>query len=100
MLHSEARVATTQPRRYLGQLVKHFAHKIPATHDETTGRIEFPFGLCELTAEGEEALVMRVSSADAEALERLEGVVARHLERFAFREPPVIAWSRADSPIS
>ena len=94
MLHSEARVATELPRRYLGQLVKHFAHKIPATHDETTGRIEFPFGLCELSTQGEEALVMRVLAEDAEALERLEGVVARHLERFAFRAPPVIAWNR------
>lgn len=93
-LHSEARVALSAPRRYLGQLCKHFAHKLPAQCEERTGRIEFPFGLCELEAPGEDMLILRVSAAEEEALARLEGVVGRHLERFAFREPPEIRWTR------
>ncbi|WP_374367783.1 DUF2218 domain-containing protein [Dongia sp.] len=92
-LTSIARVATSAPARYMGQLCKHFAHKIPASHDAETGRIEFPFGLCEL-AVGNDLLAMTVSAADAESLARMEEVIASHLLRFAFREPPEITWKR------
>ncbi len=61
---SEARVATATPRRTLGQLCKHFGHKIPASFDAERRRFEFPFGTCLLTAE--------------EARVKLESVVARH----------------------
>lgn len=92
---SVARVATTSPARYLGQLCKHFAHKIPARHDNESGRIEFPFGQCEL-ATGPELLVMCVSAPDADSLTRMEEVIASHLLRFAFREPPEVVWSRSE----
>ena len=29
---------------------------------------------------------------DKAGLERLEGIIVRHLERFAFREPLAVAW--------
>jgi hypothetical protein len=35
---------------------------------------------------------MRLESTDAEALARLEDVVARHLVRSAFREPVAVEW--------
>lgn len=89
---SVARVATPSPARYLGQLCKHFAHKLPATHDAETGRIEFPFGLCELAA-SKELLALCVTALDAASLERMEDVIASHLARFAFREPLEISWT-------
>jgi hypothetical protein len=92
-LTSLARVATTSPSRYLGQLCKHFAHKIPVTHDAETGRIEFPFGLCELAA-GKDTLALHVSAADDAALGQMEDVIARHLVRFAFRDEMVVTWQR------
>jgi hypothetical protein len=92
-LTSEARVATLSPRRYLGQLCKHFQHKLPVTLDEAAGSIAFATGLCTLQAEPD-VLLLRVSAADPDALLALEGVVARHLLRFAFRDPPEIAWTR------
>jgi hypothetical protein len=93
-LAAEARVPTKSARRYLGQLCKHFAHKLPATYEPefVTGRIEFPAGVCSLDATAPELLVMRVTAANGEDLERLEGVVARHLERFAFRETLTMDW--------
>lgn len=94
-LTSTARVATTSPGRYLGQLCKHFAHKIPATHDAETGRIEFSIGICELAVE-KDVLVMKVSAANDDELAQMEDVIARHLERFAFREPPQIVWDRGE----
>lgn len=92
---SEARVRTAVPRRYMTQLCKHFAHKIPATFDDTRGHIQFDAGPCELEADQDAGiLVMRARAADKAGIERLENVVARHLVRFAFREPPEIRWTR------
>ncbi|MBV9749730.1 MAG: DUF2218 domain-containing protein [Acetobacteraceae bacterium] len=93
MLSSEARVPTAAPRRYLGQLCKHFQHKLPVTLAEDRGRIEFPAGACLLDAEAD-TLVLRVTAGDDAALAGLEDVVARHLERFAFRDKPEIRWAR------
>ena len=93
---SVARVNTPSPARYMGQLCKHFAHKIPASFDADSGRIEFPFGLCEL-AIGDDLLVMCVSAANDADLAQMEDVIARHLLRFAFREPPEVVWKRGEA---
>jgi len=90
---SEARVPTAVPRRYLAQLCKHFTHRLPVTLAEDHGRIEFPAGVCLLDAEAE-TLVLRVTSGDEAALTGLQDVVARHLERFAFRDKPEVRWVR------
>lgn len=94
MLVSEARVETAMSRRYLAQLCKHFQHKLPVSLTEADGRIEFPAGVCTLNAEAD-ALVLRVTASDEAGLVSLEEVVARHLERFAFREKPEVGWRRA-----
>jgi len=93
MMQSEARIATERASRYLQQLCKHFAHKLPTSHTPQEGRIEFGMGVCALQAEPE-TLVLTADAPDAESLDRLEGVVARHLERFAFRDKPEIRWVR------
>jgi hypothetical protein len=90
---SEASIETARASRYLGQLCKHFAHRIPVTHTAEQGRVEFPFGVCLLEAEPER-LILRAEASDAQALAQVEDVVARHLERFAFRDKPEIRWSR------
>jgi hypothetical protein len=93
MMRSEARVTTERASRYLQQLCKHFAHKLPTSHTPREGRIEFGVGVCALSAEPE-TLVLTADAPDAESLDRLEDVVARHLERFAFRDKPEIHWVR------
>lgn len=94
---STAVVQTANPRRYLGQLCKHFQHKIPVELAERHGRIAFAAGVCEVEApEGDTQLRLRVTANDAEGLPGLEDVVARHLVRFAFRENLELTWTRAD----
>jgi hypothetical protein len=93
MIHSEARVSTTRASRYLGQLCKHFEHRIPASYTREHGRLEFSSGVCLLDAAGD-VLVLRAEAKDEEQLGQLESVVARHLERFAFRDKPEIRWTR------
>lgn len=95
-LTAEARVPTHMPRRYLGQLCKHFQHKLPVTLDEWQGRIAFADGVCDLeaTAAGD-ILLLRLNAPDADSLARLQAVVGRHLERFAFRDELKVHWTEA-----
>lgn len=91
-LASTATVSTASASRYLQQLCKHFAHKLQVDFTPQAGRIAFSSGTCDLAADGAN-LTMIVRAAGAEELARLQDVIARHLERFAFREPPRIEWS-------
>jgi hypothetical protein len=90
---SEARIATKSATRYLGQLCKHFGHKVPAALEGDHGWIAFDFGRCHLAATDTE-LSLHNAAATAQDLQRLEHVIASHLERFAFREKLKIAWQR------
>ncbi|MVA97367.1 DUF2218 domain-containing protein [Nitratireductor sp. CAU 1489] len=90
-LTSTAMVTTDKASRYLQQLCKHFGHKRPVNFTPEHGSIEFDFGACTLSA-GEKMLTMTVSAGTPEDLERMRSVIASHLERFAFREPPAIDW--------
>lgn len=92
---SYAEVPTAHASRYLQQLCKHFSHKLTVSFDDTVGRIDFTRGECWLTAR-QEALVLSLAAPDAQQLERLQDVVARHLVRFAFREELGIEWKAAD----
>ena len=91
---SKAEIATDRASRYLQQLCKHFAHKLPVTFDPTQGRIEFSLGTCQLAATPD-LLTMQAEAADETNLAQLEKVVASHLERFAFREELKVAWMGA-----
>lgn len=88
---SRAVIETDAAARYLQQLCKHFAHKIPVRFDETQGEIAFEIGSCGLSATaGRLELVLRTQAA--QDLHTLEDVVARHLLRFAFRDDLTVAW--------
>lgn len=93
---SKAEVATGHASRYLQQLCKHFAHKLPVTFDPAQGRIEFSIGTCQLAA-GPGLLTMQAEAEDETSLAQLEQVVASHLERFAFREELKVRWGRAQA---
>lgn len=77
---------------YLQQLCKHFGHKIEVSFTPEEGFISFPFGRCDLSA-ADGVLTMKNSAEDEADLDRLNNVIASHLERFAFREKPEIVWS-------
>jgi len=94
-LSSTASVATKSALRYLGQLCKHFGHKVPASIEGDHGWISFDFGRCHLAASDDE-LSLHNTEATAEDLTRLEQVIASHLERFAFREELTVTWQRED----
>jgi uncharacterized protein len=95
VLASEARVATVLAQRYMTQLCKHFEHRLPARYGPAEGCIEFAAGVCRMTVPQPDLLVLRAEAGDEAALGQLEHTIARHLERFAFRDRPAITWRRA-----
>jgi hypothetical protein len=96
-MRSIATVETASARRYLGQFVKHFAHKLPAelAEDSCSGEVTFGAGTCQLLAD--EAGLTLALDAEPEAMTQLQDVAARHLVRFAFREELRINWRQVQA---
>ncbi|WP_342362033.1 DUF2218 domain-containing protein [Terrarubrum flagellatum] len=94
MTHTSARVPTANGSRYLQQLCKHWAHKMEVEFTPEKGRVNFPSGSVAIMAATGDALDVRIEAGDSESLERMKQVVASHLDRFAFREAPLLfAWT-------
>jgi hypothetical protein len=89
------RVPTRNGAKYLQQLCKHWGHKLDVQLSGDRGVVRFTDGIATMTADAD-ALVVRIKAGQDEAVERLKGVVASHLDRFAFREAPLpFAWTPA-----
>ncbi len=92
MPNSSTTVSSDRASRYLQQLCKHFAHKVPVEFTTEAGQITFPFGTCTLHAEG--ALLTLVATGETVDIDRLEQVIGDHFARFAFRENITLTWQR------
>ncbi|MCA1971681.1 MAG: DUF2218 domain-containing protein [Caenispirillum sp.] len=92
------RAATPAAAKYLGQLCKHFAHKITVDYDAEAcpdeGLCHFPWGTCRMTAE-DGGLTVAVTAASPEGIDRIRAVVDDHLGRFAWREKLALEWRPA-----
>ncbi len=82
-------VPTAHASRYLQQLCKHWAHKLEVRFTPEQGVVTFPEGAVATLEAGADSLTVRIEAPDGEALVQMQGVVARHLDRFAFREAPL-----------
>lgn len=96
MLRKTARVSTSNAKRYVPRLCRHFSHKVPVNWGESRGDVEFPMGNCHMDA-SETVLRIQCESDSDESLERVCGIVATHLVRFAERarngEELNVVWS-------
>ena len=89
-----ARVPTANGTRYLQQLCKHWSHKLDVQLSENEGIVRFPAAVATMKADPA-ALTVSVEAEDDETLQRMKGVVACHLDRFAFKEAPLpFEWSK------
>jgi hypothetical protein len=93
MAQSTADVKTGHASRYLQQLCKHWSHRMTTEFDPANGRVDFPSGAQLFLDADTSELHLRLTVPD-DSLERMEGVVADHLKRFAFREELELAWQR------
>ncbi|PZQ55047.1 MAG: DUF2218 domain-containing protein [Novosphingobium pentaromativorans] len=83
-----ARVATPNGGKYVRQLCKHWSHKLQTEVDGDTGTVTFPAAVATMAADGE-GIFITIAGEDRGAVEGLTDVVARHIDRFAFREAPL-----------
>jgi hypothetical protein len=98
MFETTARVPTVNGSRYLQQLCKHWSHNLKVEFTPETGTVIFPKdargadwpgdGVLRLKAE-QDGLECRLEASAEAQRETLKYVVARHLDRFAFREAPL-----------
>ncbi len=93
-----ALVPTASASKYLQQLCKHWSHNLAVEFTSEHGTIIFPKDARGADYPDQGVTTMDVvdgglrvridASADAQ-LEGLKGAIARHLDRFAFREAPL-----------
>jgi len=93
-----ASVPTSSGSKYLQQLCKHWSHNLTVEFTPDHGTVIFPKdargadhpGDALVTFDaGADALQVRIDASSPAQLEGLKGAVARHLDRFAFREAPL-----------
>ena len=116
MLTVEGQVETNRGARYLAQLCDHLDHMRRGTRDRHRGghgghggrpevrsveraddhaEIEFDWGRLELNATTD-ALAVRASAEDEEALARGQALIGRRIETIGRREHLTVTWRRAD----
>ena len=95
---SIAEVPTVSGSKYLQQLCKHWQHNLAVEFTLDHGTVTFPKDARGATWTGDalvtfdagaDALSVRIDASSDEHLEAMKDVVARHLDRFAFREAPL-----------
>lgn len=105
MASATASVPTAHASKYLQQLCKHWQHNLAVEFTPEHGTVAFPRDARGATwaddalvtfDAGTDALSVRIDASSDEHVEAMQGVVARHLDRFAFREAPLtFDWKRA-----
>lgn len=89
-----ANVKTENGGKYVRQLCKHWSHKLETQVEGDVGTVTFPSAVTTMAADGE-GIAISITGENREDVERLTDVVARHIDRFAFREAPLTyewAW--------
>lgn len=98
MYTTQTRVPTQKARSYMRQLCKHWSHRFTVTSDEQQGDIAFSDTQQVHLEASDEALFIRIQdSAQADSLEKLEQVVAAHIQKFAFKEQLQFVWAQPES---
>ena len=95
---AHALVPTESASKYLQQLCKHWSHNLAVEFTPENGTVVFPKdargadhpGDAVVTFDvAEGGLGVRIDASSEAQLDGLKGAVARHLDRFAFREAPL-----------
>ena len=98
MIHAQGHVPTPEAGRWLKRLCHHFSRKIAVRYDERAGRAEFPWGVCEMRAEGD-ALHFACAAASPEALARVRAAIDAHVALFSRKHPLAVRWhAGVDAP--
>ena len=95
MLVSVAVVSTNSSARYAKQLLSHLGRKVQVEpvpdEPDPAGQLVFAYGV-GIVLPTSAALELRATAADADALARVQDVLARHLKRFGARHELSVTW--------
>jgi len=95
---AEALVKTGNARKYAAQLGKHWSHNLSVSEEGDDVHVVFPKDArgadwpgdaLVILAPADGALRCRIEASAAGQRHGLKGAVARHVDRFAFREAPL-----------
>jgi uncharacterized protein len=106
MVASTARVTTERATTYLKRLCQHFAddgqrhsaQEFEVAFDDREGFINFApvvTATCRLDARQEGVLMVEVRASDQAARDRVQRIVAKHLERFGQSDGLRVEWGAA-----
>lgn len=87
---------TASASKFLQQLCKHFAHKVPAERDANPGEVSFPFGKRHMEASGT-CRMIHCKAGDAPKMRRARTVLDDRLELYARRRELKLQWRSDDT---
>jgi uncharacterized protein len=89
--------AMKNARRYVQQLVKHWGHKFETTYVDGVGSVPFnEHAIARFYCE-EASVRIELQSPSADIDAKLRETIERHLDRFAFREAPLVyQWEQME----
>ena len=90
---STATVATDRPERFAKQLVTHLGRKVTWTTVGNASTATFGTATAGVATDAETLTLTATGKTDDEVA-LVENVLGSHLERFAFRHPVEITWTR------
>lgn len=95
---TQANVLTENAKKYASQLGKHWSHSLAIEEDGDSFHITFPKdargadwpddAIVTLAPE-QNGLTCKIAASSERQRDGLKGAVARHVDRFAFREAPL-----------
>lgn len=91
MYRAQKIIDTRKAPSYAAQMAKHFADKIDVEVADDLIVFHFNAGTGRVEV-GEAHLTLHVEAASQPQMQEVARILARHLERFAFREGLSIAW--------
>jgi uncharacterized protein len=88
---------TLSASRYIQQLVKHWGHKFATSYSDGIGTVPFSETANARFEAAEDGvhIILRTPGEDEDV--RMRAVIERHLDRFAFREAPLLYhWEKCE----
>lgn len=84
-------IPTSKSAVYLARLCKHFSHKVPASWDDTQGKVLFAMGSCLMSATDTE-LHVRCIADNSDDLGEILDTMKGHFDRFASKDQLILQW--------
>lgn len=95
MFQSTSTIHSEHAKKYLVVLCRHFARKVPATWTDTEGSVEFPVGLCTMSATDSQ-LNIHCQANQQDKLLAQQSILDKHMDMFSRRETINLVWQQLD----